>query len=54
MSVQKNADGSITVGCLEDVIAPKKVEPKTEAPKKAGRKPKAKPVVEDDEVIIIE
>lgn len=55
MSVVKNADGSVTIGCIEDVI-----KRKAESPlKKGGRKPKTEPeiddiVIDDDEIIIVE
>ena len=61
MSVRKNADGSITVGCIEDTIKPNK-EPKptpkatkAKTPKaKNAPKEKAQEVLADEEVIIIE
>lgn len=51
---RKNPDGSVTIGCLEDTIKAPKKETKPAPKGKYGKKPKAKPVDEIEEIIVDE
>lgn len=55
---RRNADGSLTIGCLEDTIkAPKKdTKPAPKIPPKKGKKSKEieEIIIDDDEIIVDE
>ena len=52
--IRKNPDGSLTIGCLEDTIKAPKKETKPAPKEKYGKKPKARPVDEIEEIIVDE